>query len=181
MNMKKYTHKTLLLIFSLIVCGLLQSCEDDPTKPAKRLLKKTSSIQYTGADGYSDGGSLGFFFSTEKDEELVIFIPVGSMSRPNVINGSQAVEITTEGNFHKDSPYAVIQNSKEETHLLKLLSKARDRESDPETKTCLNTLVQIVKTRNFRWQDYYEPAKGKSMIQPVEFSFNESLTKGSEQ
>jgi hypothetical protein len=182
-NMKNNSKKILAVILVLTVSTLLQSCKQDPdlTKPAKQLLKKTKSIEFFGGDMYLDGGSLGFFFTTDKNEEFVVFLPVSCMDRTNIVNGSQLVEITTEQSFHYESPFPVARNSKEEAHLLELLSEARDEEADPEKQNYLNTLHMIVKRRNFRWKEYYEPAKGKSLIQPVEFAFNESLTIGSEQ
>ena len=131
---------------------------------------------------YLDGGSLGFFFTTDRQEEFVLFLPVNGMpgTRTDIVNSTQPIMVTTEQSFKKESLYTITNNSKEESHLLELLAKARDDETDPEKKNYLNTLRLIVKRRNFRWKKYYEPAKGKSLIQPVEFQFNESLTKGSE-
>jgi hypothetical protein len=136
-------------------CRSEQSSEKNLPQPelTRSMLIDAKSLSFEGNDLVTDGGSIVYIFRTDKDERLKVFLKVQfdeNYNHLDVTNSTQPIQICLEKCMWNDM-YTIEQNSKEEKHLLLLISHSTGEEYDPVYSKIRTNLTSIIKMRNFPW------------------------------
>ncbi|MDF7802105.1 hypothetical protein P4C99_21720 [Pontiellaceae bacterium B1224] len=142
----------------VLASSLLFACKpaDEPSKQeiAQTTLLTAKSISFNGNSLYTDGGSMGYLFKTDKNDDLILFLPIRFDERDfpvDVTNSTQEIMLTMNRTFNRTNLFSIERLSEEEEKLIKLVSDSTGEEYDPIYSKIRTNLIEIIETRNFPW------------------------------
>jgi len=128
--------------------------ETSTLENSQSILLTAESISFNGNTIYTDGGSLGYLFKTDQDNDLILFLPIRFDARDfpvDVTNSTQEIMLTLNSTFNRTNLFSIERFSEEEEKLIELVSESTGEEYDPVYSQIRTNLLDIIETRNFPW------------------------------
>lgn len=132
----------------------------------RRLLRRSSSLQYTGCARYLDGGLMGFVFSNQEAKAFVVFVPnPGNAEGIALEDGRkyQKILVVAKGEFAPDEPLELRVGSRTEAKVMRLVRSALQENLPAERREEVFLLLEILAERNFDWEGFQEECLDTSL------------------
>lgn len=150
--------KALKIGICVLTASLLLACkptvESTQIDIAQTTLLSAKSISFNGNSIYTDGGSMGYLFKTDQNNDLILFLPIRFDDRNfpvDVTNSTQKIMLTSNSTFNRTNLFLIERFSEEEEKLIELVLESTGEEYDPVYSRIRTNLIEIIETRNFPW------------------------------
>ena len=148
-------HRLLMLL--ILSCSLVYAGCERAHSEARALVRTSESLNYAGFCVYSDGGSVGFVFTNQATQEVLIFLPNPGLAEGVVEkNGRklQRVLVAPRMEFSSEEPMELKSRSRAEAKTTRLIRSALRTPNPDQKRQEVESLLEVIAERSFDWATF---------------------------